>query len=281
MDTIRTKDGCELLMPKNYFIFKRLIGDPSNRFVLNGFLRDFLNLGGEEFDVELIDTHLNPQFEADKLSILDVRLKTRTGKQIDVEMQVLETTNFFEHIIYYQSRMIVDQVGKADWYDKIKKVVNIIIADFELVASDSYYHCYRLHDKKDDTYFGDFEEIHVLELPKLPAESDGTPVWGWGKFLGAKTEEDIMLPGLTNPAIEKAAEALRQTSGDAEVRRQYELRARAIRDEHARMKFATEKGISIGEQRGIHIGEQRGINALADLMRSGKSLDEALRSLQA
>jgi hypothetical protein len=44
-------------------------------------------------------------------------------------------------------------------------------------------------------------------------------------------------------------------------------------------KEGRREGIRIGEQRGIKLGEQRGISALADLLRSGKSLDEALRSL--
>jgi predicted transposase/invertase (TIGR01784 family) len=262
MDTIRTKDGGDLLSPKNDYLFKRLFGDPRNRPVLNGFLHDFLDLGDEEFEVELIDTHVNPEFAEDKMSILDVRLKTKLGKQVDVEMQVLETANFFEHIIYYQSRMVTDQIGKGDWSGDIKKVINIVISDFDFIKGDNYYHCYRLHDKKDDTYFGDFEEIHVLELRKLPEKSDGTQIWNWGKFIGAKSEEDIMMTALNNPAIEKAAEALREASGDEAVRKQYDLRQHILMDEYARTVAAERKG------------EER----ILDLLRSGKSAEEILRA---
>jgi hypothetical protein len=104
--------------------------------------------------------------------------------------------------------------------------------------------------------------------------SDGTQVWNWGRFIGARDEEDITMTALKNPAIEKAAEALRVASGDEEVRRQYDLRQRMLMDEEARRVFAEREGM----QKGIQKGMTQGRTEILDLLRSGKSPDEILRA---
>jgi hypothetical protein len=36
-------------------------------------------------------------------------------------------------------------------------------------------------------------EVNVLELPKLPHNTDGTALWDWLKFLAARREEELKM----------------------------------------------------------------------------------------
>jgi predicted transposase/invertase (TIGR01784 family) len=114
-----------------------------------------------EFDIVFIDPHLKREFEDDKLCILDIRVSATNGKEIEVELQVARTANIFERICYYKAEMLVGQLKKGDWYDKVKKTISITITDFNFIEGGDpgrYHHCFRPHDPVDGTYFGDVEE---------------------------------------------------------------------------------------------------------------------------
>jgi predicted transposase/invertase (TIGR01784 family) len=267
MRTIKTSSGQEELLPKNDFLFKLIFGSERNKKLVKGFLQAMLNLPDDEFDVEFLDTHLKPEYFGDKLCVIDIRIKTKTGKQIDIEMQVAPTAHIFERICTYQAKMLVDQIGASEDYDRVKKVISIIVADFHLIDGGEaarYHHCYRLYDDVDKTYFGDVEEIHVLELPKLPADSDETPAWNWAKFIGMETEEDLDMIAAQSKVMETAVNELYRISSNADVRHQYEQRERALRDERARIDYAMQEGRV----------EERA--EFFDLLKSGKSPQEIL-----
>ena len=81
----------QYLSPKSNFIFKQIFGDQRNADILGGFLQAVLDLPAEEYDhLTIVDPHLMPGRESEKLSILDVRLHTKSGNAIDVEIQVDE-----------------------------------------------------------------------------------------------------------------------------------------------------------------------------------------------
>jgi predicted transposase/invertase (TIGR01784 family) len=266
MRTIKTKSGLELLLPKNDFLFKLIFGDERNKPLLKGFLQAVLGLPEGEFDVELLDPHLHAQSEGDKESVLDIRIRTKTGKLIEVEMQVAPSSYIFERICFYKDRMLVDQIGEGMEYSVLKKVISIVVADFTFVETRDrgrYHHCFRLMDKEDGAVFGDVEEVHTLELPKVPEESDRTAAWEWGKFIGVKNEEELEMLAEKSEVMKDAVSTLYRVSADDEVKRLYEAREKARRDEWARQEYGRQKGlaegIALGEQRGIAIGKQEGI----------------------
>jgi predicted transposase/invertase (TIGR01784 family) len=272
MRFIKTADGKEILLPKNDFLFKLIFGNERNKKLLKSFLQAILSLPDDDFDLVFLDTHLKQEFFGDKLSIIDVRIKTKTGKQIDIEMQVAPTADFFERICFCQAKMLAEQLGEGEDYENIKKVISIIVADFRLIDSGDekrYHHCYRMHDDVDGTYFGDVEEIHVLELPKLPADSDKTPVWEWAKFISAESEEALTMAAATNAVVKDAVKELYRVSADEETRRQYELREKAWRDQRAREKYVLQIGRA--EERAKNQKE------FVELLQSGKSKEEILK----
>jgi predicted transposase/invertase (TIGR01784 family) len=156
-------------------------------------------------------------------------------------MQILPTENIFERVCFYKSEMVVEQLGKGQNYDRIKKVINIVITDFIFIESTDamrYHHCFRLYDPQDKTYFGDVEEIHALELPKLPAKSDNTAIWDWMKYIGVGTEEDLTMLAGKNEVLRHAVDELYRVSANDEVQQEYKAREKAWRDEQSRMAYA-------------------------------------------
>jgi predicted transposase/invertase (TIGR01784 family) len=268
MRVIVTADGREILLPKNDFLFKLIFGDERNKKLLKSFLQAVLGLPNDEFDVMFIDTHLKREFEDDKLCILDIRLKTKTGKQVEIEMQVAPTADIFERICYYVAEMLVNQLRKGDRYEKVKKVISITIADFNFIESGDagrYHHCFRLCDFADGSYFGDVEEIHVLELPKVPASSDQTDVWTWLKFINVESEEELKMLAAQNEVMKTAVSELYRVSADNDVRLQYSLREKAWRDEQARAAYAFKQG------------EQEKEAEIVQFFRNGGSIEEFLK----
>jgi predicted transposase/invertase (TIGR01784 family) len=260
MRLITTSDGREILLPKNDFLFKLIFGSERNEKLLKSFLQAILDLPDDEFGVVFLDTHLKQEFAEDKLCIIDIRIKTKTGKQIDIEMQVAPTLGFFERICYYKAKLLLEQLGEGGSYINLKKVISIIVTDFFVIEGGDakrYHHCYRLRDDVDDTCFGDVEEIHVLELPKLPEDSDKTVAWDWAKFISAEREEDLKMIAAQNEVMQGAVNELYRVSADAEVRRQYDLREKARWDEMARRLYAEQKGRAEGEAKGEAKGEAR------------------------
>jgi predicted transposase/invertase (TIGR01784 family) len=275
MRLITTSDGREILLPKNDFLFKLIFGDERNERLLKSFLRAILVLPDDEFDLVFLDTHLKPEFFDDKLCVIDIRIKTQSGKQINIEMQVAKTADIFERICFYQAKMLLEQIGEGGWYGSVKKVISIIVTDFRVIEGgdeNRYHHCYRMHDSVDGTYFGDVKEIHVLELPKLPEDSDSTSAWDWAKFISAESEEELKMIAEKSEVMKDAVGELYRVSSDADVRRQYEMRERVRMDAIARERYLEQYAKQLADNY-----RTEGRTELLDLLKSGKTLAEILK----
>jgi predicted transposase/invertase (TIGR01784 family) len=219
------------LSPCNDAIFKIIFGDAQDTGSLTGFLQSTLTLPVTDYaDVTLIDTHLKRGEPEDKLCILDVMVKTPTGKIIDIEVQVTEQQYMRERIVFYLSRMVAGQIGRGEPYKNIKRSICILICNHELITENRNYHnCYRLYDPRTGSEFTDLLEVHTLELPKLPPD-DGSRLWDWLKFLNAKTEEELTMLAQKNPQVGKAVAKLMVLSEDERLRLIAESRDKLHRD---------------------------------------------------
>ena len=163
-------------MPKVDVIFKLLFGDKRNSEILIDFLKSVLNISEDEYEsIALEDTHLKREGIDDKLGIVDVRLTTKKGKIVHIEMQVLEQDDLPERVTYYNAKMLITQLKSGDKEYNFKRTISIVIADFEIVAnSPKYHHTFMLNDKESGATFTDVMEINTLELTKIPERSDNT-----------------------------------------------------------------------------------------------------------
>jgi predicted transposase/invertase (TIGR01784 family) len=248
-----------LLSPRIDAVFKRLMGDVNNISPLIGFLQAALDLPEEDYArVQLLDPHVMGEAPGDKLGILDVRLETATGKQIDIEIQMSALPEMPARILFYLGRMITGQVCAGKGYDHIKRSICILIADYVQIPGVADYHnCYRLYNRKNGSLFTDLLEINVLELPKLPAESDGSALCWWGRFFRATEEEEFEMLAKKDEAIGVAVGRLKELSRDDSLRLLAESRQIAQWDEESRMRGAMDEGLARGRQEGRQEGQQK------------------------
>jgi predicted transposase/invertase (TIGR01784 family) len=243
----------KLLSPMNDFVFKKVFGE--NMVILKDLFKAMLTLPAEDYEsLTVVDPNLDREFLEDKLGVLDVKVLTGSGKVIDIEVQIKPQRALWERMLFYTSRMVVEQVKSGYQYDQIHRVISILITDFVVVTdSKAYHNCFRLYDEKSGARFKNSIEIHILELPKMH-EADGTQLGNWLRFLSAKTEEEFMAVAQTSPVINEAWGMIKVLSGDE--------RARALADarEKARMDLDSWLGDARyeGRQEGLQAGEQKG-----------------------
>ena len=152
----------DILPPTNDWIFKLLFGDERNKSMLIDLLKSFVELPEEEYELTFLDTHLKPEVEGDKLGIVDVKIQTKTGKIINIEVQVNPFGNIGNRLSFYKSKLIVEQVSKGEYYNVIQKVICICITNYELFAGKKdYLNNFRFINKKNGLCFEEYRKRSI------------------------------------------------------------------------------------------------------------------------
>ena len=217
-----------------------MFGDERSIELLTDFLKSVLRLPADDYDeVILIDPHLKREYPGGKLGILDVKLKTKSKKTIDIEIQLLPSPELRERVVFYNAKMITEQIGAGEPYARIKRVISIIITDFDFIPeSDRYHNRYTLYNPESKTEFTDIIEINTLELVKCPKTEDGTELWKWMYFLSASSKEEFDMIAEKSPQVKKAVVRLMELSADEQTRLLYESRQKMEWDIIARERGA-------------------------------------------
>jgi predicted transposase/invertase (TIGR01784 family) len=259
-----------ILSPKSDFVFKLVFGDQRNVDVLAAFLQAVLDIPPEDYDtLTIIDPNVKRETLGDKAGVLDVKLKTKSGKIIDVEVQVDSYLPLRERIVYYVSKMVTEQIGKGQKYDVIKRVISVVITDFVVIdGSPGYHHTFRLYDAKHDRELTDLMEIHTLELPKLPIQQDGSELWSWLKLFDTQKEEDFTMLAEQKPMLRKVVGILQELSHDEQARLLYEQQEKWRMDYESSMSNAARIGLQRGLEEGIEKGLEKGRREMAKKMKA-------------
>ena len=227
-----------------------------------------LNKNPEDIaETKLMPTILSKDTEDGKYGILDVRVKMKSGAQMDLEMQVTPFKFWNNRVIFYLSKMYTEQIKEGRKYEDLKPCIHVSILNFNLFPEDSV--CFReiaFCDLTTRQKYTDLLEIYVVELKKLPPEQKEEPlIIKWMRFLSAESREDFEKMAGEDTYINEAYEVLQKLSADERKRLEYEARQKAILDYNSQMSSAKEEGIQIGEKRGEARGEIRGIKKVNDL----------------
>lgn len=217
------------------FVFKRIFGTEENKDLLLSFLNATLKPTEEKQlkEILLVDPHINADQVGDKASILDVRAKTKTGEQFIIEIQLHNKYDMEKRSLYYWAKMYEGQLAEGEPYRNLKKTITISIIDFEYLPTENFHSVFRLREDAEGFVLTDNLEIHFLELPKLESEHQETNdlLVKWLLFLKAESETKLEELAMSEPTIRKAINVLEFLSQDAEARRLYELREKALKDE--------------------------------------------------
>lgn len=246
----------------NDVVFKKIFGDINNKGIIKDFLSSILNIPEEEYDLLKIENpFLNVEDSTnEKLGILDVKLSTKNHKIIDIEIQVARMKYMRERVLFYLSKMTLDQIGTGENYGKIQKVVSIIIASDHILVKENekQHNRYLFYNQERDSIFSDKMEIDVLDLMKKTDLSKDNPnLAKWVNFFNAKTEKQLEeVHNMQNSAIKQATEIVMKVNQDDELRVKAEQRENAIRAYKSEIEGGKQEGIKEGMEKGIEQGKQ-------------------------
>jgi predicted transposase/invertase (TIGR01784 family) len=191
--------------------------------------------------------------------VLDVRVNTASGKDIDVEIQLASVPGMRERIQFYNASLASQQAKAGMRYQDLKQAISVIITDFILIdEDDDYLNCFRMCNLEKKVGFSDFQVIYTLELPKLPPEWDGTRLWLWLRFFASKTEGEFMAVAQRDPVVAQAWGRLKELSADENTRLLVEYREKVLMDERSRIHGARSEGLLEGFEKGIEKGIEKG-----------------------
>jgi predicted transposase/invertase (TIGR01784 family) len=124
--------------------------DERNEEFLVNFLKAVLHLPEDDYnEIEIADLYLLPEYVDDKLAIIDVKLHTKSKKVVHIEIQLEVTPEMRQRIIFYDAKLITEQIGSGGRYKEIQKVISIIITKDNIVAaSPRYHHRFTFYDRE-------------------------------------------------------------------------------------------------------------------------------------
>jgi predicted transposase/invertase (TIGR01784 family) len=89
-------------------------------------------------------------------------------------------------------------------------------------------------------------EFHLIELPKLPTNSDGSPIYDWAKFISSENRGDFEMLAKKSVYLDEAYKQLDVISQDQQKRLEYTARQKAIYDYNTIMHECLTQGIQQG-----------------------------------
>ncbi len=246
--------------PKVDYAFKRVYGRQENLDVLESILSAVLT--GTEFEtfseLQLVNPYNERDASNDKLSIVDVRARRKSGEIFNIDMQLLPFKLMPQRLLYYWSVSYSEQLEKGHTFAHLVPTIVICFADFDVFPGRPNWHSrFRVADAAGFPLCRDLE-IHVLELPKFAAnpQNVATPLEQWLFFLrtAATIDPQHVPPCLTLPTIHKAIEELRMISLNETDREAYRDRRMYLLDEQTRQWEAREEGLAKGRDEGFLMG---------------------------
>ena len=158
------------LNPMADVFVRYLLGSEENKDILIDFINAVFEQKGHELIVELeIRNPFNlAAVQGDKESILDVKAKDKTGRWINVEVQVDYDVSFAHRSLYYWAKNYADQLKSGTYYSDLNPTICINLLDFEIFSQLPGYHsCFQITEMDAPEFvLSEHLQIHFIELPK-------------------------------------------------------------------------------------------------------------------
>jgi predicted transposase/invertase (TIGR01784 family) len=248
----------QLLDPKVDFVFKKIFGNEKHPKILISFLNAVIKPVNKIVSVELKDTEITKDNLDDKFSRLDVKAITSNDEHINIEIQLKNEYNMIKRSLYYWSRMYSEQLGEGDNYNQLSRTICINILKFKYLKTENFHTSYRLKEVETNEELTDVQEIHFIEIPKLPKNTDiNDMLTGWIEFLKDPNSEETLELELSVEEIQEAKKELIRLSNDEKERESYERREKANKDRTSALGKALNDGIEQGREEGREEGEKK------------------------
>ena len=251
---------------------KKLLRNKANFDILEGFLSELLS---ENIKIkQILDGESNKDDENDKHNRVDILVEDSNGDLVIIEVQNSKEYDYFHRILYGTSKVITEYINQGESYAKVKKVISITIAYFDLGQGKDYvYHgiheftglhygdVLNLSEKQKELY--EKENVHEIfpEYWLIKVSKFNNAVQNkfdeWIYFLkNGKVQENFTAKGLA-----EAKEKLDEMKLSDEEKAEYKAFLKRLRDiaseQHTKMADA-EDLIKKGKEEGIKKGRKEG-----------------------
>lgn len=263
------------------FAAKRVLGSPEHSRITLHFLNSVLGFASPIVDVEILNPINLKDFDADKLSILDIKAADSVGRRYNIEVQTTRPLGLPKRLTYYAAKQLIEQLGEGDQYADLNPSISICLLDAIMFRDEPrLQHAFGLRTAG-GLSLTDCLQVHVFELPKYVIPSDNEPIADpveqWLYFFrdASNCTAEELARRLPDPIFEEATGVLEMIAKNPEERQHYEDRLKAERDEWARTAQAKLEGIEEGQRN----ERARTVKMLRDIVGELTPSDEKLADL--
>ncbi|MFF2795742.1 Rpn family recombination-promoting nuclease/putative transposase [Lysinibacillus xylanilyticus] len=282
------------------FAFKQLFGNDKNKKITIVFLNAVLKLTGRDTikEVTFIQQELGGEYKDDKLSRLDILVKTQNGDFINVEIQLSNQQDMTKRTLYYWAKMYESQLVRGMGYSELRPTITINICNFTMFKDNKDFHS-TFHMYEDRTLSRlmqeeDVLEIHFIEMnkfitlwheAKLDALDDILIRWllllgmvdGRKKKVYAEIYRELEELAMKDENLRAAFDTWEEISQSPETILAYQSRLKYILDEEARYIDGINKGRKQGLEQGLEQGrKQAQIELVKKLLKRHEPIEDIM-----
>ncbi|MDD2723470.1 MAG: Rpn family recombination-promoting nuclease/putative transposase [Methylovulum sp.] len=115
---------------------KRLLRSKANFGILEGFLSELLK--EDIFILEVLESESNQDYQRDKFSRVDLKVRNSNGETIIIEIQYDREFDYLQRIFYAASKAALESMQAGSEYADITKVISVNILYFDLGIGKDY-----------------------------------------------------------------------------------------------------------------------------------------------
>ena len=239
---------------RNDYAFKKLFGSEENKDIMIEFISLVTTLGKDDFgDVRIENTEQLPRFYKEKTGRLDIKIRLKDGRKIDVEMQNTYFDYYPKRSIFYCSKLIHEHFSSGLQYGNLKKCIAINVVNSPFKLSRKVHSIYQIRESEEQTLLDELLEIHFLDLTKLQKDNL-TSLEKWLMFIKTDSKEKRAMLAQGNAVMTKANQVMDIFYLDEQERKRYEAAWEYESDRLSMISESERKGL----ERGLAEGEARG-----------------------
>jgi len=240
--------------PKIDFAFKKIFGSSDSKDILINFLNAILYEAQPVIeDLEIIDAQPGNQTFRFQETQLDVKATINHGRIAIIEIQLLNVHSFEKRFLYNTAKTYSLQLTGEERYEKLKTVISLKIADFEMFENQpEFMSRFVFKEKKQQFECPDTEiELVFVELPKFSKELAAleTTADKWIYFLkNTSTLETVPETLSAVPEIKKALRIASEDNLTQEELKELQNEEEWIQDQQIAVDLAKEQVTKTAQQ---------------------------------
>ena len=250
----------KLLSPKIDAVFQVLFGEVGSEEITKEFLKAILNE-----NITSVDLSKNPILRrltpSDKMGVLDVIAKIDNKITCNIEMQMVDTGNITERLLYYWSRAYTRNIHKSEDYNTLERTIVILIANFEIKGLEKlkYFSNWKIIETESrEIILTNLLELDIIELPKIYKNNKlnkNLKLLDWLHFLENPESDEVVKIMKENKGVEKAKEKLEEISNDEVMQKIADWKESYYREQASIRTTGRKEGIEEGIKEGLKEGK--------------------------